>query len=134
MNVSNNAIHVTPWMVDLPEPNKYVVFLTLPVSNIPCGVCKVGRILFFIPDNLLCMISCFIFITKQHSVDNVRKRYILINWLGLKGLKIISEFSSITNKINCLFLQLPNHARDTNLMCSLSFTKMERKKPLPCTW
>ena len=137
LNVINNAFYVTPWMINLPEPNKHTVFLTLSVSNMPCGVflnspkllqwlpCKqVGRILLFIFDSVL-----YFHNQSTYCVDNVRRRYILINWLGLKGLKIVSEFSSTRNKIYCLLLQLPNHACNKNLMCSLSSTEMEIKKP-----
>ena len=38
LNVINNAFYVTPWIINLPEPNKHTVFLTLSVPNMPCGV------------------------------------------------------------------------------------------------
>ena len=50
----------------------------------------------------MCMIICFVLITKQlYCVDNVRRTYILINWLGLERVKGMfdTNFFPVQNKI-----------------------------------
>ena len=81
---------------------------------LPCK--QVGRILLFIFDSLLCVISSFtcIFITKQHKL-----------LCGLCKEKI--HTGQLT--INCFLLQLPNYALDENLMCSQTSTEIERQYP-----
>ena len=47
---------------------------------------QIERRLLFILDSLLCRINCFILITiRAIFVDNVRRRYMLIYWQGLKS-------------------------------------------------
>ena len=71
----------------------HVMLLNSPKEflKIPCK--QVVKILLFTLHKLLCIINCFILITEQPIfIDNVRRKYMLINWSALKGLKSLLTY------------------------------------------
>ena len=126
----------------------FMLLLTLSVSNMWYDVLLNSprlplvslKMLFFILDKSLCMVNCFILITKLNNfcMNNVRRIYILINWLWLKGSKL--QLFYFKNVLFYYKYSIKIYADSFDMFlffqgcCFLSQSSTTEPKPCSCPW